>query len=48
MGEEDQTCEPMDYTASVNYVSQPTSMSCWAASLAMLSGKGSARRWPTP
>ena len=43
MGEEDLTCEPMEYSTSVSYVSQPTPMSCWAASLAMISGKGSAQ-----
>jgi ABC-type bacteriocin/lantibiotic exporter with double-glycine peptidase domain len=43
MGEEDFTCEPVDYSVPVTYVSQPTNMSCWAASLAMLTGKGSAQ-----
>jgi ABC-type bacteriocin/lantibiotic exporter with double-glycine peptidase domain len=42
MGDENQTCEPVDVSFPVSYVSQPTSMSCWAASLAMLSGYQSA------
>jgi ABC-type bacteriocin/lantibiotic exporter with double-glycine peptidase domain len=43
MGDQEQTCEPVDITYSVGYVQQPTSMSCWAASLAMLTGKTSAQ-----
>jgi len=43
MGDENQTCEPVDLSFPVSYVSQPTSMSCWAASLAMLTGKSTAQ-----
>ncbi|MDT4927122.1 MAG: hypothetical protein QOG01_4835 [Pseudonocardiales bacterium] len=43
MGDQEQTCEPVDITYPINYVQQPTPMSCWAASLAMLTNKGSAQ-----
>jgi ABC-type bacteriocin/lantibiotic exporter with double-glycine peptidase domain len=42
MGDQEQTCEPVEISYPVGYVQQPTSMSCWAASLAMLTGKTSA------
>ena len=47
MGDEDLTCEPVDYTVPVSYVAQPTSMSCWAASLAMLTGRSTAQEIAT-
>lgn len=43
MGDEDLTCEPVDISWPVSWVQQPTDMSCWAASLAMLTGKSSAQ-----
>jgi ABC-type bacteriocin/lantibiotic exporter with double-glycine peptidase domain len=43
MGDQEQTCEPVDVSYPVSLVLQPTNMSCWAASLAMLTGKGSAQ-----
>jgi len=42
MGDQEQTCEPVDISFPVAYVQQPTDMSCWAASLAMLTGRGTA------
>lgn len=43
MGDQEQTCEPVNISFPVTYVQQPTPMSCWAASLAMLTGKSSAQ-----
>jgi ABC-type bacteriocin/lantibiotic exporter with double-glycine peptidase domain len=42
MGDQEQTCEPVDISYPVTWVQQPTSMSCWAASLAMLTGRATA------
>src|SRR5215468_9803190 len=42
MGDQEQTCEPVDISFPVAYVQQPTDMSCWAASLAMITGRGTA------
>jgi ABC-type bacteriocin/lantibiotic exporter with double-glycine peptidase domain len=43
----DQVCEPVEISLSVNFVSQTTRGSCWAASLAMLTGAGSAQEVAT-
>jgi ABC-type bacteriocin/lantibiotic exporter with double-glycine peptidase domain len=43
MGDQEMTCEPVDIGYPVTWVQQPTSMSCWAASLAMLTGRSTAQ-----
>lgn len=43
----DQVCEPVDISVSVNFVSQTKGGDCWAASLAMVTGAASAQEVAT-
>lgn len=43
----DQVCEPVEVSVPVNFVSQTADGDCWAASLAMVTGAGSAQEVAT-